>query len=48
MYSHYPNLLLGFHGCNESVINDIIKKSRPLAPSNKNMLTDTVYGVRYF
>jgi hypothetical protein len=36
VYSHYPNLLLGFHGCNKSVFNDVVKKSRPLAPSNNS------------
>jgi hypothetical protein len=36
MYSHYPNLLLGFHGCSKSVFNEVITKFRPLAPSNNS------------
>jgi hypothetical protein len=36
VYSHYPNLLLGFHGCSKSVFNEVTKESCQLAPSSNS------------
>ena len=33
IYSNYPGLLLGFHGCSKDVYDSVIKKSRTLMPS---------------
>jgi hypothetical protein len=36
IYSEYPGLLFGFHGCRKDVYNTVIKKSRPLEPSHNS------------
>ena len=36
MYSKLPNLVLGFHGCDEDVYEAVIKNRQPLLPSNHN------------
>jgi hypothetical protein len=36
MYTHFPNLLLGFHGCNKEVYDGVTKKQRRLKPSNNS------------
>ena len=33
IYSNYPGLLFGFHGCRKEVYDSVIRKSRPLTPS---------------
>jgi hypothetical protein len=33
MYTHYPNLTLGFHGCRKAVYDDVTKKACSLSPS---------------
>ena len=34
MYSSLPNLIIGFHGCDESVYDKVICQNKSLAPSN--------------
>lgn len=34
MYSKLPNLVLGFHGCDQSTFNSVIKESQPMKASN--------------
>lgn len=36
MYSCRPNIVLGFHGCDESIRNNIISGNAKLKPSNNN------------
>lgn len=36
MYSKISNLVLGFHGCDESVYNKVIMKNEPLKPSTND------------
>jgi hypothetical protein len=36
IYSEYPGLLFGFHGCRKDVYSAVIRKSRPLEPSNNS------------
>jgi hypothetical protein len=36
MYTHYPNLLLGFHGCKRSVYDEVLKEFRSLSPSTNS------------
>jgi hypothetical protein len=36
IYSDYPGLLFGFHGCRKNVYDKVIKKSRSLEPSNNS------------
>jgi hypothetical protein len=46
IYSDYPGLLFGFHGCHKEVYKDVIRKSRPLLPSNNSY--DWLGGGIYF
>ena len=34
MYSKLPNLVIGFHGCDKPIYDDVIKERKPLKPSN--------------
>jgi hypothetical protein len=36
IYSDYPGLLLGFHGCSKEVYKRVVKQSRPLLPSTNS------------
>lgn len=36
MYSKLPNLTIGFHGCDISVFNEVIKENNKLKPSENN------------
>jgi hypothetical protein len=36
MYSDYPDLIFGFHGCGKDAYNKVIKESHPLSPSNNS------------
>lgn len=33
MYSKLPNLVIGFHGCDKSIYNKVLKEHEPLTPS---------------
>ena len=34
MYSKLPNLVIGFHGCDKTVYDEVIKNRKPLLASN--------------
>jgi hypothetical protein len=36
IYSDYPGLLFGFHGCQKNIYDKVIKKSKPLEPSSNS------------
>jgi hypothetical protein len=36
MYSDYPDLVLGFHGCAKAVYDRVVRKLQPLSPSNNS------------
>jgi hypothetical protein len=46
IYSDYPGLLFGFHGCRKSVYDKVIKKSLSLEPSSNSY--DWLGGGIYF